>query len=153
MNPGPAVPPGYAFPERALRRWQAENLVLAPADGGGWNAVFRLEGCTCGNIPFHLRYRLAVASAEHRHLLLALACEPAPHDTNHRQQCGAKSDCAHFVAHLGADAPLLGRPLEEALSWSPATSPEGCVCAASARLHKWRIVLQTAHFALNQSPP
>ncbi|MBA4136049.1 MAG: hypothetical protein C0518_01880 [Opitutus sp.] len=150
-SPLPAT--SYGFPVRALRRWSAENLTLTPRSDGGWEALFVLEGSTCGNIPFLLHYRVSLSSGLEQHRLQALACEPAPHDMNHREQCAARSDYARWTATVAGDAPLLGQPLAEALAWSPATSPDGCLCADASRAHKWRAVLQTIHFTLQLSSP
>ena len=150
MN-SPVAPAAYAFPPRALQRWARENLTLTPRADGGCEATFALEGSTCGNIAFHLRYRVTLGPAADGHRLLELACEPAPHDTNHREQCSAKADYARFAALLAAEAPLLGQPLAEALAWNPATTLDGCLCAQTARAHKWRAVLQTVHFALHSA--
>lgn len=148
--PAPS-PQAYAFPLRALRRWRAEHLRLTPEVDGGWRALFRLEGSTCGNIPFRLHYRVLLAPAAEGFRLRELSCEPAPHDAGHLEQCAAKAGLERLLATLRAETPLLGCPLDEVLAWQPATAPDGCLCAAPARVHKWRAVLQTIHFALHDS--
>ncbi len=144
-------PPGYAFPRRALRRWQAEQLTLSTTPDGGHTALFRLEGSTCGNVPFELHYRVRLGPAAEGHRLLGFFCALAAHDTNHREQCAAKADYGDHRASVAVPPPLHGRPLAEALAWSPATAPDGCLCTEPARAHKWRAVLQTIHFALHSS--
>jgi len=34
------------------------------------------------------------------------------------------------------------------LAWNAAQSAAGCYCELSDRLHKWRLVLETIHYAL-----
>ncbi len=144
--------PAHAFPPRALRKWCAENLTLRPGADGGLEAVFRLEGSTCGNVPFLLDYRVRLAPATDGHRILALACAPAPGDDNHREMCSAKADLDALSATLRDEQPLLGQPLADALAWQSPTNPDGCLCAAPSRAHKWRAVLHTLHFALRASP-
>ena len=64
MNPSASTHnvSAYSFPERALRRWARENLTRTPCADGGVEAVFRFEGSTCGNVAFHLLYRVALAA-------------------------------------------------------------------------------------------
>jgi hypothetical protein len=62
--------------------------------------------------------------------------------------CAYIDDDAALMAPLDEYHPLVGRPLREALDWSPPVSPAGCLCSRPSQDHKWRIVLQTIHFAL-----
>jgi len=142
MNP----PIPYAFPVRALRRWRDERLGLAADEAGGWRATFHFEGSTCGNIPFALRFEVGLDAAG---ILRELRCAPAPADEGHARMCSYLEDAERLLAELATQAPLRGRPLADVLTWNPATSPAGCVCAPASRAHKWLAVLQTLHFALH----
>lgn len=146
MNP----PFAYAFAPRALRRWKDERLSLIEDAAGGLRATFQFEGSTCGNMPFNLVYTVHVASAANGHRLLDLRCAPAPHDEGHQRMCSFLESAERILNTLQTEQPLLGQPLAEALTWHPTTSPAGCVCAASARHHKWLAVLHTLHFALTE---
>ncbi|MBE7539476.1 MAG: hypothetical protein HS122_13825 [Opitutaceae bacterium] len=154
MTPGDTVTtaPAYAFPLRALRRWAAENLTLIRAGDGSIAAEFRLEGSTCGNVAFHVLYRVRLSSTGTGHRILGLECTPAPGDVNFHEQCEARADEARLLATLLHERPLLGQPLAEVLTWAQETSPDGCLCRETSRAHKWRAVLQTLHLALNSSP-
>ena len=44
----------------------------------------------------------------------------------------------------------LGRPLNDVLTWDGPTGAAGCYCELNDRLHKWRLVLETIHYALVQ---
>jgi hypothetical protein len=55
-----------------------------------------------------------------------------------------------LMAAVEAEKPLLGQPLDRVLSWNGATSAASCYCQASDRMHKWRLVLETIHYALAQ---
>lgn len=142
---------GYAFPRRALVRWAGENLRLRRTEDGHVHAVFRLEGSTCGNVAFALDYRVTLGPVADGRRVLAAEVGPAEHDVDHRAMCAAKADWPELARVLREETPLAGEPLEACLAWSPATTPEGCLCAATARAHKWRAVLQTIRFALTES--
>jgi len=140
--------PTYAFPIRALRRWRDERLTLIDESEGTIHALFRFEGSTCSNVPFNLIYSIRLASAANRHCLLTLGCAPTAGDDGHQRMCSYLESADQLLATLQAERPLLGQPLDAVLEWHPATSPAGCVCAASARAHKWLAILHTVHFAL-----
>lgn len=154
MNPTGTPPPAasYAFPLRALRRWAAENLNIVRATDGSITAEFRLECSTCGNIAFHVVYHVQLSPPSDGCRILALDCVPAPGDVNFSEQCEASADETRLLAAIRSEQPLLGQPLADALTWTPQTTPDGCLCAATARAHKWRAVLQTLHHALSSSP-
>lgn len=140
--------PTYTFPIRALRRWRDERLTLIDESDGTVHALFRFEGSTCGNVPFNLSYSVHLASARDQHRLLALGCAPTAGDDGHQRMCSYLESPAQLLATLQTERQLLGQPLDAVLEWHPATSPAGCVCAASARAHKWLAILHTVHFAL-----
>lgn len=142
----------YAFPLRALRRWATENLSLVRAADGSVAAEFRLECSTCGNIAFHVIYHVQLSPPSDGCRILALDCAPAPGDVNFREQCEASADETRLLAAIRSEQPLLGQPLSDALTWTPQTTPDGCLCATTARAHKWRAVLQTLHHALFSTP-
>lgn len=145
-----AATPAYAFPERALRRWRTECLCLHCVAADRCEAEFQFEGSTCGNVPFVLLYRVALTQTDGRWHLREMEVLPRAGDEGHREMCSAKSNLAGFQERWHHELPLLGRPLDECLTWAPATSPEGCLCAEPARAHKWRAVLQTLHHALHR---
>jgi hypothetical protein len=143
----------YAFPERALRRWLRENLAVTPRPDGGLDAVFRFEGSTCGNIAFHLLYRVALAPAADAHRILAQHCEVAPFDDGHSRMCCWQENADAIDATMRTEAPLLGQPLAAVLAWRPNKSPAGCLCGEPSRHHKWQAVLETLHLHLALSTP
>ncbi|HTO03176.1 MAG TPA: hypothetical protein VL069_05705 [Opitutus sp.] len=142
--------PVYAFSPRALRRWRDERLALVDEAGGRIQAKFVFEGTTCGSIPFQLIYTARLGSVEEDRRLLEMSCSPAPGDQGHQRMCAFLESADTLLRAMHSEQPLLGRPLAEALVWQPAISPAGCLCAASARNHKWLAVLHTLHFALEQ---
>lgn len=146
MTPTPTST--YAFPVRALRRWSSEHLRLSSGADDEVEAVFRLEGSTCGNVPLTMLYLVRLGPAAEGWPIRRLYVGPAPHDDGHRQQCAYRADADELLHELQHEQPCLGQPLAAALAWSPETSPAGCLCTSTSRAHKWRIVLHTLHYAL-----
>ena len=48
------------------------------------------------------------------------------------------------------EKPLLGRPLDDVLSWSRPGGGPTCYCEGESRAQKWGLVLETIHYALVQ---
>jgi hypothetical protein len=69
----------------------------------------------------------------------------------YRSMCAYLDNSERFMAQLQMYGPLVGGLLKDALSWKPQVSPAGCLCTRASQDHKWRIVLQTIHFALEKS--
>ena len=142
----------YEFPERAIRRWAREKLVLTHRADGGVDSTFRFEGSTCGNIGFTLLYRVALAPESADRKLEALHCEPLAHDEGHKRMCTYQESAENIRDLMRDETPLHGQPLDAVLAWRPERSPAGCLCAGPSRTHKWQAVLETLHFALNRLP-
>ena len=53
-------------------------------------------------------------------------------------------------ATIETEKPLLGKPLDDVLTWQRGFSPTGCYCDAAARTHKWGLTLEVIHYALAQ---
>jgi hypothetical protein len=64
--------------------------------------------------------------------------------------CEYLRDSQQLMSMIDDEKPLLGMPLNHVLEWNPAVSSAGCYCDVGDRLHKWRLVLETIHFALAQ---
>lgn len=142
----------YRTNTRALQRWAAERLTLTQRDDGGLDVLFRYEGTTCMNtgqrLPFEYRVRLGPREAgfpirEHQ-------CAPAPGDESYLQMCEYIRDPERLMAEIASEKPLLGRPLQEALTWTRGSSPAGCFCEPESREHKWGLVFETIHWALTR---
>lgn len=144
-------PTGYGTSQRALRRWAAERLTLAPAAGGGIDAVFRYDGTTCSNMGRSLafQYRVTLGPRDEGYPIRAQSCVPADGDDGYEAMCEYIRDGSRLMTAIAGDAPLAGRPLGDVLSWQrPALGP-GCYCEADSRAHKWGVVLETVHYALH----
>jgi hypothetical protein len=59
-------------------------------------------------------------------------------------------DAASLLRSIATEKPLLGRPLNDALTWTRPPNPSGCYCDLDRRNHKWGLVFEVIHFALSQ---
>jgi hypothetical protein len=146
--------PVYATSTKALKRWADERLTLRTSGDGTVDALFRYEGTTCSNMGRRLAfdYRVVLGSRDSGYPIQSQSCTPADGDDGYVSMCAYLREGDALVEQIAREAPLVGRPLDEALSWKrPAIGP-GCYCEQDARLHKWGLVLETIHFALNEKP-
>jgi HAE1 family hydrophobic/amphiphilic exporter-1 len=56
----------------------------------------------------------------------------------------------NLMEEIAVAPPLVGRPLDDVLTWSRDSAPSGCHCTASSRTHKWGLALEAIHYALAQ---
>lgn len=143
----------YTINAKALRRWSQERLVLTPRADGTTAALFRYEGTTCTNMgrPLEFHYHVTLGSRADGYPILDERCEPAPGDTGHTHMCRYLTSAGPLMAAIRDERPLAGRPLNDVLTWTRATSSAGCYCEPLSRTHKWGLVLETIHFALAQA--
>jgi hypothetical protein len=94
-------------------------------------------------------YRVKLGPREQGYPIREQRCEPASDDTGHACMCRYIESPATLMAAIEREKPLLGRPLEDVLSWKRPLSPAGCFCDRESRDHKWGLVLETIHYALS----
>jgi hypothetical protein len=142
----------YVVNRKALARWSTERLALTETDGGNIEALFRYEGTTCMNVGRRLSfdYRVMLGPRSEGYPIRNESCEPAADDEGHRLMCAFLDDPRELRRALDRDRPLVGRPLNDILTWEGPTGAAGCYCELNDRLHKWRLVLETIHYALAQ---
>jgi hypothetical protein len=142
----------YTVNTKALARWAAERLTISENSDGTIEALFRYEGKTCSNLgrPILFHYHVRLGPRKNGYPVYDQSCGPAPGDQGHRAMCSFMDDTEGLMAAVDMEKPLLGEPLNRVLDWPASTSAAGCYCQASDRLHKWRLVLETLHFALAQ---
>jgi len=140
----------YSANRKALSRWAATRLTLTQLENGTIEAVFRYEGTTCSNLgrPLLFDYHATLGPREDGYVIRALSCRPVPGDDGYRSMCRYLDDAARLMSSIDREQPLLGEPLDSVLSWSAAPSAAGCYCELGDRMHKWRLVLETIHYAL-----
>jgi hypothetical protein len=64
--------------------------------------------------------------------------------------CQYQTNAGPLMMAIDHEKPLLGQPLASVLAWRREPSPAGCYCDAASREHKWGLVLETIHYALNR---
>jgi hypothetical protein len=140
----------YAVNRKALTRWAEERLSLHPREDGGIDALFRYDGTTCTNMgrPLAFQYSVSLGPREAGFPIRDQHCAPAPDDRGHTYMCEYIRDGADLLTEIACEKPLLGRPLNEVLTWTRSASAAGCYCEPESREHKWGLVLETVHYAL-----
>ena len=148
----PVLPAGatYGVNTKALRRWASERLSLEAREDGTTDALFRYEGTTCTNMghPLTFLYKVKLGPRHAGYPIQEQHCGPAPGDAGHTSMCRYLDDRERLMAAIDRERPLLGRRLDEVLSWTRPFSAAGCYCEAASRDHKWGLVLETIHYAL-----
>ncbi len=144
--------PQYNVSTKALKRWAEERLSLELREDGTVDALFRYEGTPCTNTgrPLAFHYNVKLGPWREGYPIREQRCAPAPDDTGHRYMCQYVDNAAGLTAAIDSEKPLLGRPLNDVLSWQRSDSAAGCYCEPGSREHKWGLVLDTIHYALAQ---
>jgi len=142
----------YSVNPKALARWASERLTLTDAPDGSIDAIFRYEGTTCSNMGRALKfvYALKLGPKREGYPILDQRCTPAPGDEGYKSMCRYLNVGDHLISAIAMEKPLLGRPLNDVLTWKRDSASAGCYCDAESRTHKWGLVLETVHYALAQ---
>jgi hypothetical protein len=142
----------YAVNTKALKRWAQERLSIERREDGAIDALFRYDGTTCTNMgrPLTFHYRVKLGPREAGYPIREQQCSPAPGDTGCTSMCEYIKNAEPLMAAIDREKPLLGRSLNDILSWKRPASLAGCYCEAASRDHKWGLVLETIHYALEQ---
>lgn len=150
----PASGPGarYSVNRKALQRWAKERLSLSTAPDGSIDAVFRYEGTTCTNMgrPLTFLYTVKLGPQVEGYPIHEQRCAPDPNDTGHTYMCQYLENPSSLMAAIGTEKPLRGQHLKAVLDWQREANGAGCFCTSASRDHKWGLVLETIHYALNQ---
>jgi hypothetical protein len=140
----------YSVHTKALARWAKSRLTLTDRENGTVDALFRYEGTTCSNLgrPLLFDYHVTLGPRADGYVICSLSCRPSPGDLGYQSMCRFLENPIQLMDSIDREKPLLGEPLNRVLSWDAANSAAGCYCELGDRLHKWRLVLETIHFAL-----
>lgn len=153
-SPQPSTGGQYKISRKALDRWANERLTITPGEDGTINVVFKHEGTTCSNMgrPLLFDYRVRLSSEDDGYQILEQECKPAANDAGHQAMCSYLSDPVQTMTAIASEKPLLGRRLDEVLTWQRPSTAASCYCDTVSRQHMWGQVLETIHFALNRKP-
>ena len=146
-------PANYTVGPKALRKWATERVSISRSGDGSVEARFRFDGTTCSNLgrPLAFDYLVSLAPPSESYTIRSSTCQPAAGDQGYTFMCAYISDAAALMEAIGAERPLVGRPLDDVLAWAPTVSSSGCYCDASSRTHKWVLALEAIHFTLATS--
>jgi hypothetical protein len=142
----------YSVGVKALQKWAQERLELKTLPDGSVEAMFRYEGTTCANLGHTLEflYRIRLDLSELGYVIRDAFCAPAPGDIGHTKQCEYLAAAEPLMKKIADEKPLLGKPLNDVLTWRRPYNPAGCYCDADRRAHKWGLAFEVLHFALVQ---
>jgi hypothetical protein len=142
----------YTINPRALQKWSQERLRLKFLHDGSVEAHFRYDGTTCSNMgrPLEFDYHVKLAPAKSQYTILDAACAPSPDDTGCEYQCEYINNSEALMKSIATEKPLLGKPLNDILTWQRGYNPSGCFCDSQRREHKWGMAYEVIHFALAQ---
>lgn len=145
--------PSYAYPKRTLVRWKEKRLTLLAQADGKLEATFQADGSTCTNMgtPLIFVFRVSLQKKGDDYEITEVSCTPAENHKGYQSMCAYLSNPDRFMTNLDEYRPLVGKPLSDALTWDASISPAGCLCTRPSQDHKWRIVFQTIHFALQEA--
>jgi hypothetical protein len=145
-------PVPYTVKTKALKRWAEERLSLHRRADGAIEALFRYEGTTCTNMgrPLTFHYHVDLGPREDGYRIGKQRCGPAPGDTGHTYMCRYLENPGELSAAIAREKPFLGQPLSAVLAWQRPGGAPGCYCEPASREHKWGIVFETIHYALEQ---
>ena len=140
----------YVTNVRALRKWSEERLRLRMLEDRSVEALFRYEGKTCSNMGHVLEfdYHITLRPADEEYRIVDARCAPVPEDIGHRLMCQYLEDPKPFMKTIDRERPMVGKLLNDILTWSREYSPSGCYCSSNGRDYKWGIVYEVIHYAL-----
>jgi hypothetical protein len=150
---GPESEVKYSLNLGALRKWSKERLRLECLPDASILASFHYDGTTCSNMgrPLAFDYHVRLAPPGEKYRILEMSCVPSTGDIGYQSMCEYLRDAPSLMGKIESEKPLLGRPLVEVLHWQRVSSPSGCYCEEAMRLHKWGLVFEVLHFALNRA--
>jgi hypothetical protein len=142
----------YQTNPRALQRWVDDRLKLTFHPDGTVSALFKYEGTTCSNTgrALYFDYTVKLGPRAEGYPLREMKCAPSQGDEGHTFMCRYMSNAEHLMVAIDHEKPLLGKQLNDLLTWQRPKSGAGCYCEPTSRQHKWSLVLETLHFALVQ---
>lgn len=140
----------YSFNTKALEKWTKERLQLQINDDQSVDATFSYQGTTCSNMGHSLEfdYHIKLESPKQNYKIIEAHCQPAPEDSGYTFMCRYTENGELLMRDISNETPLLGKPLNDILSWKRGYNPAACYCSSASREHKWGLVLEVLHYAL-----
>ena len=141
----------YSISEKALLKWSNDRLTMNVLSDGTIFAKFRYNGTTCSNLGHELifDYHIELSSSEESYRIKSLKCIPV--NNGYTFMCEYSTDENGVMKEIELEKPLIGKPLNEILTWKRNYNPEGCYCKKESRDYKWGIVFEVLHYKIVQS--
>lgn len=143
----------YSVNLKALKKWSEDRLQIRVEADGTYNAFFRYEGSTCSNMgrPLAYDYHIKISAAADGFRIKDAHCEATDSpDNGYTFMCEYRRNSRMLNKTIREEKPLLGQSLNAVFSWEHASKHSGCFCDKPSRNHKWRIVYEVIHYALQQ---
>ena len=142
----------YEFSLRGIRLWAETRLQLEELDNGQRCAKFKFNGSTCTNMgwPLEFEYEVVIDSAQEQYRILEMNCRAGTLHEGYKKMCSYIEKGEELTRRIAQEKPLIGQPLNDVLGWDANINPAGCLCSLSNRNHKWKVMLQTLHYAMVQ---
>ena len=143
----------YSVSIKALEKWYRERLQLNILKDNSVEATFNYEGSTCSNMgrTLNFEYHIKLSPRSKGYEIISLNCNPSLDDDGYFYMCEYIKYQDKFMNEIKSEKPLLGKPLDNILSWNREFSPEGCYCNSVSREHKWGLAFEVLHYALLQN--
>ncbi len=140
----------YSVGVKALKKWAEQKLQINISDDYSVEAKFLFEGTTCSNLGHSLEfeYHIKLSPASEGYKIIDLKCKPAKDDDGYSYMCDYITEGDSLIKTIEEEKPLLGKPLNDIMTWNRPFNPEGCLCKYESREHKWGLVLEVLHYAL-----
>ncbi|MDH5643611.1 MAG: hypothetical protein OEY63_05355 [Gemmatimonadota bacterium] len=143
--------PSSSIPVKTLEKWAKHRLTVSEPSDGISTARFRFDGNTCTNLGQTMTFEYTLSFKRHASgtfIVQGTSVAPVPGTEGYLRSCAFKNNPAMFHNQLATDSPSVDKTTQEALDEYIFASPSACLCNSDFRKHKWRLFLETLHFAL-----
>ena len=143
----------YTVNKKALQKWSEERLQTDISNNDSIIAKFKYEGTTCSNMgrKLEFNYDINLSPENEGYKITQLNCRPDESDDGFRFMCEYIKNPLEIMNNIENEKPLLGKSLEDVLSWKREFSPSGCYCNSGSRMHKWGLAFEVLHYTLVQN--
>ncbi|MDC7233644.1 MAG: hypothetical protein PQJ58_10455 [Spirochaetales bacterium] len=140
----------YPVAERALKKWQANNLKKLDSRGEKTHYKFIFQGSTCNNGGSEFKAHLHALINNNNTIEKAWIEIPEEEQEAAAQMCASPSknasEAQDFFNSFKEDADFSGSDIEQVIQEEVPLNYAGCLCYAPIVNQKWKMALSTMHF-------
>ena len=148
----------YPVAERALKKWGTNNLeILSQTDDAiHYRYIFQGSTCNDGGTVFKAHLHAVITPFDTAVIQKAWIEIPEEEKIHASKMCAVpgqspeKADA--FYETLGKEASFVGKELDEAVLEEVPQNFAGCFCGQPMINQKWKMVLSTIRYSLNNEP-